>query len=131
MPLPIFVSSTGLRITHPLGTAAFIVLEKAGEAPTEMDTLIRACQCLYEMRVSLPLASDILSGIRAAFKRNRLQVPLYINRYFEKVEYRKDGLVHRAVAPLLPASNRIGRIRCKAELQLQELLHEFNNTEID
>ncbi|KXJ90100.1 nitrate assimilation regulatory protein nirA [Microdochium bolleyi] len=118
-------------LTHPLGTGAFIVLQEAGKnEPIHMDTLIRACQCLHEMRVSQPLASDVLSAIRAAFKRSKIPVPAYMDRYFDTVKHRKDGLMHHAVAALLPSplDDRTGGT---AELQLQELLDAFDDIAID
>ncbi|KAH7014447.1 nitrate assimilation regulatory protein nirA [Microdochium trichocladiopsis] len=118
-------------LTHPLGTGAFIVLQEASKNdPIHMDTLVRACQCLHEMRVSLPLATDVLSGIRAAFKRSKILVPAYMDRYFEMIRHRKDGLMHHAVAALLP-NPLIDRTGNAAELQLQELLDAFDDVDID
>ena len=116
-------------LSHAVGTAAYIVLRESDEAPGQMDTLVRACQCLYEMQISLPLATDVLCGIRAAFKRYRLHVPPYMMKYFSALRTRHDGLLHHAVAALLPSSDEVGRIGSGAELQLQELLDEFDNAE--
>ncbi|EWZ78317.1 hypothetical protein FOWG_17403 [Fusarium oxysporum f. sp. lycopersici MN25] len=118
-------------LTHVTGTAAYIVLQEAGDSPPQMDTLIRACQCLEEMRVSFPIATDVLAGISAAFYRYKVQMPAFIRRYFDKVHHRKDGLLHHAVAALLPNSPEIGRVRSGAEVQLQELLNGFDNIELD
>ncbi|KAG7404013.1 Nitrogen assimilation transcription factor nit-4 [Fusarium oxysporum f. sp. rapae] len=99
-------------LCHPLGTAAYIVLQEAQNTPIQMDILIRAYQCLHEMSISLPLATDVLGGIRAAFKR-------------------KDGLMHHAMTALLPSSNEAGGNDIRAEMQLQELLDESDAISID
>lgn len=118
-------------LTHAVGTAAYIVLRDTRDAPAQMDTLIRACQCLDEMRTSLPLATDVLSGIQAALKRYALPVPAYMGKYFETVHHRKDGLLHHAIAALLPGPKEVGRIGSGAELQLQQLLDELDSVGID
>lgn len=114
-------------LSHGIGTAAYIVVREADESPTLMDTLIRACQCLHEMRVSLPLATDVLSGIHAAFKRYKLPIPPHVTKYFETVKHREDGLWHHAVAALLPTSPEVVRLGRAAELQLRQLLDEVDN----
>ena len=118
-------------LSHALGTAAYIVVSEFKGGPTLMDTLIRACQCLHEMRVSLPLATDVLSGIEAAFKRYRLPMPEHLRKYFVTPIPRKDGLMHHAVAALLPNSIEDNLNRGRAELQLQELLDGLDDIEID
>lgn len=118
-------------LNHPLGTGAFIILQEAVKnEPIHMDTLIRACQCLHEMRGSLPLASDVLSGIRAAFRRSKIPIPAYMDRYFNMVLHRKDGLMHHAVAALLPEPHS-SPTNGAAEMQLQELLDAFDEVVID
>ncbi|OAA72601.1 Transcription factor [Cordyceps fumosorosea ARSEF 2679] len=72
-------------LVHPLGTACYIMLQDA-EAPVKMDSLVRACQCLYVMRTTLPLAVDVLSGVRAAFYKDRLTIPTFMARYFNRLE---------------------------------------------
>ncbi len=111
-------------LTHVIGTAGYIVLREAENAPAQLDTLIRACQCLHEMRVSLPLATDVLSGIHAAFRRCKLQMPVYMQKYFTTVRQRTGGLLHHAVAAVLPSKTEVGRIESGAELRLQELLDD-------
>ena len=118
-------------LNHALGTAAYVVIYESEHTPTQIDTLVRACQCLHEMRISLPLATDVLSGIHAAFKWYKLQVPAYMTRFFTTVRHRKDGLMHHAVAALLPTSTEGGRFRSEAELQLQELLDDYDDLDID
>ncbi|CEI60173.1 unnamed protein product [Fusarium venenatum] len=118
-------------LSHVTGTAAYIVLRDAGDSPVQMDTLIRACQCLEEMKVSFPIAIDVLAGISAAFRRFKVQIPSYMSHYFDKVQYRRDGLLHHAVAALLPSESEVGRIGSGAEVQLQELLDEFGDMGID
>ncbi|KAH7131631.1 hypothetical protein B0J13DRAFT_562966 [Dactylonectria estremocensis] len=95
-------------LVHPLGTSAYIALREAEDAPTRMDILVRVCQCLHEMQVSLPLATGVLSGIHAAFLKYKLPVPEYMKKYFELLQYRKDGLMHHAVVVLLPSSTEVG-----------------------
>jgi len=114
-------------LNHAAGTAAYIALRQAEDVPTQMDTLIRACQCLHEMRVSLPLATDVLSGIRAAFKRCKLQVPVYMRKYFDTVQHRKDGLMHHTKTALLPGSADVGRIGSGVDLHFRDLLDELDN----
>ena len=118
-------------LTHALGTAAYIAIRESENTPIQIDTLVRACQCLHEMKVSLPLATDVLSGINAVFKRYRLQVPEYMKKYFATTRHRKDGLLHHAVAALLPDIMEGGRVGIRAELQLQELLDEFDGLGTD
>ena len=118
-------------LNHALGTAAYITINESEHAPIQYDTLVRACQCLHEMRTSLPLATDVLSGIHAAFKWCNLQVPALMAKYFTTVRRRQDGLLHHAVAALLPAPAEGGRVGTEAELQLQALLDEFDGVGID
>ncbi|XEV04549.1 hypothetical protein FSHL1_009836 [Fusarium sambucinum] len=118
-------------LSHVTGTAAYIVLRDAGDSPVQMDTLIRACQCLDEMKVSVPIAIDVLAGISAAFRRFKVQIPSFMSQYFDKVQYRKDGLLHHAVAALLPSESEVGRIGSGAEVQLQELLDELGDMGLD
>ncbi|KAH7127423.1 fungal-specific transcription factor [Dactylonectria macrodidyma] len=118
-------------LVHPLGSAAYIVLGEAEDAPARMDVLVRACQCLHEMKVSLPLAIDVLSGIRAAFLRYKLPVPAFMKKYFESLQHRKDGLMHHTVASLLPSSIEAGRTGSGEEFQLQQLLDGFDSIDID
>jgi hypothetical protein len=59
-------------------------------------------------------------------------MPDFMRRYFDKVQDRKDGLLlHHAVAALLPSSQEISWLRSGAEVQLQELLDEFDNIDLD
>ncbi|KAF5023005.1 hypothetical protein F66182_4963 [Fusarium sp. NRRL 66182] len=118
-------------LSHVIGTAAYIVLRETGDSPIQMDTLIRACQGLAEMRISFPIATDVLAGISAAFRRYQVEMPAFMRRYFDTVKHRKDGLLHHAVAALLPNPQEIGRIGSGAEVQLQELLNDFDNIDLD
>jgi hypothetical protein len=54
-----------------------------------------------------------------------------MQKYFTTVRHRKDGLLHHAVAALLPSPAEVGRIGSGAELRLQELLDEFDDIDID
>ena len=118
-------------LNHALGTAAYIVISETKGGPIQVDTLTRACHCLHEMRVSLPLATDVLSGIAAAFKRYQLPMPEQVRKYFVTTAPRKDGLLHHAVAALLPNSIQENQNRSGVEMQLQELLDGVDNIEID
>lgn len=71
----------------------------------EVDTIIRACQCLNEMSKLLPLASDCLSTINAAFRRSRLELPDYVSRFFKGIRHRREGLMHYSVASFMPTQN--------------------------
>ena len=117
-------------LTHALGTAAYIVIRESEKAPIQIDTLVRACQCLHEMKVSLPLATDVLSGIHTAFKKYKLQVPDHMKKYFTEL-HRKDGLMHNAIVSLLPDWTELGRTGNGADLLLQELLNELDGLGID
>ncbi|KAK7908706.1 hypothetical protein PG985_016009 [Apiospora marii] len=122
-------------LTHPLGWAAYLVVGGGLDddaAPVQMDTLARACQCLHEMRAHLPLAADVLCGVQAAFKRCGQPVPAFLGRYFDAgLRHRRDGLMHRAVAPLLPGPAGGEQAAGGAELQLQELLDGLDDMGID
>lgn len=115
-------------LVHALGTVAYVALGEAEETPTQMDILIRACQCLHEMRATLPLATDVLSGIQAAFRRYNLAVPRYMTRYFATVKSRKDGLMHHAMTALLPSATEAGY---DTDVQLQQLLDAFDDIDVD
>lgn len=95
---------TDYWIMHPIATAAFIVLDNLQYGSEEVDTLVRAGRCLREMAEAFPLATDYLATIHAAFHRARVSVPGYAARYFEEARHRKEGLMHRAPAALLPAA---------------------------
>ncbi|SCV48593.1 uncharacterized protein FFB14_10462 [Fusarium fujikuroi] len=118
-------------LTHALGTAAYIVIGGTEDAPVQMDTLTRACQCLYEMRSTLPLATDILCGIRIALKRSKETIPGFLDRFFNRISHRKDGLMHHCVAPLLPDSMDITQNNNNQEIQLQELLNRLEDIGVD
>jgi hypothetical protein len=95
-------------LTHVNGSAAYIVLQEAGDSPVEMDTLIRACQALEEVRVSFSIATDVFAGISAAFRRYKVRMLDFMRRYFDKVQDRKGGLLlQHPVAALLPSSQEI------------------------
>ena len=118
-------------LCHALGTAGYIVVGGTEDSPIQMDTLLRACQCLHEMRVFLPLATDVLCGIHVALKRSGQRVPSFVEKYFAQIHHRKDGLMHHSVAALLPKATNIARIDNGEDVQLQELLAELNGLEID
>lgn len=83
------------------------------------------------MRPMLPLATDVLSGVRAAFNRYGLAIPEYLGGYFQALHHRADGLMHHAFAALLPSQAEGGGISIRAEMQLQALLEEFGSTNLD
>lgn len=119
-------------LTHPLGWAAYLAVGGLDDAPGQMDTLARACQCLHEMRATLPLAADVLCGVQAAFKRCGLPVPAFLGRYFDAgLRHRSDGLMHHAVAALLPGVVEGEQAARGVELQLQELLDGLDDMGID
>lgn len=66
---------TDYWLMHPISTCAFIVLNNLQHGSEEVETLVRAGQCLREMKSAFPLAADCLSTINGAFKSARLQVP--------------------------------------------------------
>ncbi len=92
-------------LVHAITTSALIVLQDLEIGSSEVDTLIRAARCLQEMMGTLPLAGDCLSTINAAFKHSGLQAPAYVHRYLNQARHRKDGLMHHAIAALLPTQN--------------------------
>ncbi|PMB68832.1 hypothetical protein BM221_005416 [Beauveria bassiana] len=120
-------------LAYALGAAAYILLQEP-DAPVQMDSLVRACQCIFEMRPTLPLAADTLSGIRAAFRLYRLAVPMYMLKFFDRVRHNEAGVLHRTVAVtgLLPAAGGGGNDNeaKRAELQLEDLLRDFGNVDI-
>lgn len=89
-------------LIHPITVAALIVCQDLEFGSAQVDTFIRAGQCLQDMTGTLPLAADCLMTIKAAFKSSGLQVPPYLRRYLEKAQHRKDGLMHHAIAALVP-----------------------------
>ncbi|KAG4292508.1 hypothetical protein FPRO06_11996 [Fusarium proliferatum] len=118
-------------LTHALGTAAHIVVGGTEDAPVQMDTLTRACQCLYEMRSTLPLATDILCGIRIALKQLKEKIPAFMDRFFDRIIHRKDGLMHHFVASLLPDSIDMTQNSSNQDIQLQELLNRLEDIGVD
>lgn len=82
------------------------------------------------MRPMLPLAKDVLSGVRAAFNRHGLAIPEYLGGYFQTLHHREDGLLHHTFAALLPSQAEGGGISIGAEMQIQALLEEFGSTNL-
>jgi hypothetical protein len=116
-------------LVHGLSTAAFVVLQDLDHGPEQLDTLIRACHCLHEMTLTLPLATDCLLAINAAFRRSQLTVPDHVARYFGKDQRRRrDGLMQHVYAALLPTPevnlNGVGKNR---DLSLQELMADLDD----
>ncbi|KAK2590141.1 hypothetical protein QQS21_012182 [Conoideocrella luteorostrata] len=118
-------------LCHALGTAAYIVVGGTADASIQMDTLVRTCQCLYEMRATLPLATDISCGIHAALKRSKEPMPAFLSKYFDSLNHRDDGLMHYAVAALLPDATDIAGANRHGDVQLQELLNGTNDIGVD
>ncbi|KAM3537245.1 hypothetical protein ARSEF1564_009833 [Beauveria bassiana] len=118
-------------LTYALGAAAYVLLQEP-DAPVQMDSLVRACQCLFEMHPTLPPAADTLSGIRAAFRLYRLAVPMYMVKYFHRVRHNEAGVLHRTVAVtgLLPVAGGNDNEAKRADLQLEDLLRDFGDVDI-
>ncbi|KAM3549913.1 hypothetical protein ARSEF4850_008606 [Beauveria asiatica] len=118
-------------LSYALGAAAYILMQEP-DAPVQMDSLVRACQCLFEMRPTLPLAADALSGIRAAFRLYRLALPMYMVKFFDRVRHSEAGALHHtvAVAGMLPAAGGHDNEAKRAELQLEHLLRDFGTVDI-
>jgi hypothetical protein len=118
-------------LNHALGTAAYVVIGGTEDAPVQMDTLVRACQCLHEMRGTLPLATDALCGIHVALKQSKEAVPAFMGKFFDRLGFRKDGLLHYSVAAFLSHSTDIAGDNSSKEIQLQELLDRMDDIGID
>lgn len=120
-------------LIHPISTAALIVIQDLDPGSAEVETLIRACQCLQDMTSTLPLAADCLSTINGAFRRSKLQLPHYVHRFFVNARHRKDGLMHHAFAALMPtqARNNPSRVENTLGLSFQELLDELEDISLD
>jgi hypothetical protein len=114
-------------LVHAISTAAFVAIRGLDHGPAQMDVLIRACQCLHEMASILPLATDCLSTINAAFRKSKVQLPSFVLKYFSaETVHQKDGLMHHARAALMPASES-----GPASPLYQELLDWLDNLEVD
>ncbi|KAH8715565.1 hypothetical protein HC256_004374 [Beauveria bassiana] len=118
-------------LAYALGAAAYVLLQEP-DAPVQMDSLVRACQCLFEMHPTLPPAADTLSGSRAAFRLYRLAVPMYMVKYLYRVHHNEAGVLHRTVAVtgLLPVAGGNDNEAKRADLQLEELMRDFGDVEI-
>ena len=112
-----------------LATIAFMTFCEHAHSPVLTETLIKACKCLHEMTPMYTLAADALSAIRGAFKRAGLPVPTYLQTFLNSgITHGNDGLLHRAVAKLMPGE---GWSSDGDELRYQELLEELDDLEID
>lgn len=129
-------------LVQPLGTVAFVVIGATDDSPVETETLLRACQCLHEMRVLLPLATDAMCGIRAGLHRQvrqgRNAVPsssssaaALVDRYFDGLRHRHDGLMNYSVAAVLPDATGIVAAKKGQEVRLLELLRMVDDMQID
>jgi hypothetical protein len=119
-------------LNSPITCVAFITIHESESNPTAMETLVKACQCLSEMAEVLPLSADCLTAIHAAIKASKLQLPEYVMRYFkaEHLRVRKDGLMHRTIAAIMPGEQNIGQDRGQ-ETMLEELLDGFDGLGVD
>jgi hypothetical protein len=118
-------------LIHPISTAAFIVIQDLEKGSAEMNTLVQACQCLFEMSDTLPLAPDTLATIKAAFVRSKVLLPPNVQRFFEGATHRGDGLMHHVIASLMPAGKTHGGASPADHafwLSFQELLNEMETT---
>ncbi|KAL9086376.1 MAG: hypothetical protein Q9165_007162 [Trypethelium subeluteriae] len=118
-------------LCHVTVTVAFVTLREHEYSPAEMDTLIKACQCLHEMRETLPLAVDCLAAIHGAFRKLQLRLPIFVMRFFGvDIRHRNDGLMHHTIAALIP-KEEVGKSVEAQELLLQQLLAEMDGVAID
>lgn len=113
-----------------LATVAFVSFREAERIPALRETLVKACKCLDEMTIMYPLASDVLSAIRGAFRRTGMSVPAYLQVFLVPgVRHREDGLLHHAVARLMP--ERDSKNEDTEELRYQDLLNDLEDVEMD
>jgi hypothetical protein len=113
-----------------LATVAFVSFREAEGIPALRETLVKSCKCLGEMATIYPLASDALSAIRGAFRRAGMPVPVYLQPFLVPgVRHREDGLLHHAIARLMPG--RDPKSEDTKELRYQDLLNELENVEMD
>lgn len=113
-----------------LATVAFITFREAERIPPLRETLVKACKCLDEMTVMYPPASDTLSAISGAFKRTGMPIPVYVQAFLvSRIRHREDGLLHHAVARLMP--EEVTKSEERAELRYQDLLNELKDVEMD
>lgn len=118
-------------LCHAISTAAFITIGEREMSPMQIDTLIKACQCLREMGDTLPIALDCLSAIHGAFRRHG-NLPGYLKRFFVMGKlHRKDGLMHHAIAALMPEEEERNGEAGVEELSLQELLLGLDGVGLD
>lgn len=113
-----------------LATIVFVTLRENTYNPILTEALIKACKCLDEMAVKFLLASDALSAIRGALKRTGMPMPAYLRAFLGPgIRHRKDGLLHHAVARLMPEEG--SGIGDGEELRYQDLFDELVDLDID
>jgi hypothetical protein len=113
-----------------LATVGFMTFREHAHSPVLTETLIKACKSLDEMTGTYPLAIDALSAIRGAFKRTGMPVPTYLQAFLgSEARHAKDGLLHHAVAKLMPEEDWTSESR--EELRYQELLDELEDARMD
>jgi hypothetical protein len=119
-------------LNSPITNVAFITMHESASNPMAMEALVKACQCLSEMSELLPLSADCLVAIHGAIKSSKLQLPEYVMRYFKakNLKARKDGLMHRTIATILPGQNNETQDR-EQEVMLEELLDDFDGLGVD
>lgn len=125
---------TDYWLMHPISTCAFIVLNNLQHGSEEVETLVRAGQCLREMKSAFPLAADCLSTINGAFKSARLQVPAYAHRYFTEIRHQKEGLMNHATAAIMPIEDSESPTSTRHSMwgpSFQELLDELDGITLD
>ena len=117
-------------LVHVLSTAAFLALsstdgnENISNSPVQIDTLIRACQCLLEMRERLPVAADVLIAIHAAFTRDNIAIPEHLERYFDVKKPHVFAEIthhHQTIAALLPEQDLVRNEKTAAYVHGQQL----------
>lgn len=112
-----------------LATVAFMTSREHARSPVLTETLIKACKCLDEMAATYPLATDALRAVRGVFNRTGVSVPTYLQAFLGSgARHRKDGLLHHAVAKLMP---EVWTGEKREELRYQELLDEFEDEEMN
>lgn len=119
-------------LVHVLSTAAFVALSSAegndsiSSNPVLMDTLIRACQCLLDMRRRLPVAADVLIAIQAAFVKNGIAIPESLERYFDGKKPHVNGeIMHQhhdhTIGALLPQQDAVRNGKTTIYVHAQQL----------
>ncbi|KAF9766187.1 hypothetical protein IL306_001433 [Fusarium sp. DS 682] len=60
---------------------AFKVLFAIEESPIQLETFIKACRALMELRESYPVAEDVIYSIESVIKNKKVNLPSYAREY--------------------------------------------------